>query len=270
MWKKSGAWFFKGIPKYELPRRDTNISKSFRREEKPIVPRTMKLGVRLNDSSSSEEDTDKVDSTLLQRRQSSLHMGNGSTTRERTHTVSSEATLGSRKMSFGQHSQTLSSTNSQDSATFSLAEWRSQQEGGGLIRTSSILRRGSISSSYSVSESSTGVLSATTISQGCKEPPLGWVELVLNYDESNHSLDCSVIRARDLPPMDSAGLADPFCKINVVSIDGMARQQRNDFLGSLMLGPTSKGRRLKQWRDCVRLPDHCHEQWHCLSADPPH
>lgn len=44
----------------------------------------------------------------------------------------------------------------------------------------------------------------------------------------------------------------------------------NDFLGSLMLGPTSKGRRLKQWRDCVRLPDHYHEQWHCLSADPAH
>lgn len=41
----------------------------------------------------------------------------------------------------------------------------------------------------------------------------------------------------------------------------------NDFLGSLVLsGTTSKGRRLKQWRDCIRLPDHYHEQWHCLAA----
>lgn len=87
MWKKSGAWFFKGIPRYELPRRDISISKSFRREEKPIVGRTMKLGVRLNDSSSEEdEEEDKVDTTeVLQRRQSNLLMGNGSTARERPH-----------------------------------------------------------------------------------------------------------------------------------------------------------------------------------------
>lgn len=43
----------------------------------------------------------------------------------------------------------------------------------------------------------------------------------------------------------------------------------NDFLGTLILGPNSKGRRLKQWKDSVRLPDHYHEQWHCLSSEPP-
>lgn len=43
----------------------------------------------------------------------------------------------------------------------------------------------------------------------------------------------------------------------------------NDFLGSLILGFNSKGERLKQWTDCVRLPDHVHEKWHCLSADNP-
>ncbi|XP_070496175.1 double C2-like domain-containing protein beta isoform X2 [Chironomus tepperi] len=41
----------------------------------------------------------------------------------------------------------------------------------------------------------------------------------------------------------------------------------NDFLGSLILGQCSKGRRLKQWRDCLLLPDQYHEQWHCLSSE---
>lgn len=41
----------------------------------------------------------------------------------------------------------------------------------------------------------------------------------------------------------------------------------DDFLGSLLIGHNSKGRRWKQWKDCIRLPDHFHEQWHCLSSE---
>jgi rabphilin-3A len=44
----------------------------------------------------------------------------------------------------------------------------------------------------------------------------------------------------------------------------------NDFLGSLVFsGQTSKGRRLKHWRDSIILPDQYHEQWHSLSPDLP-
>nr|XP_037872297.1 rabphilin-3A isoform X2 [Bombyx mori] len=39
----------------------------------------------------------------------------------------------------------------------------------------------------------------------------------------------------------------------------------NDFLGSLILGASSKGRRLKHWMDCIKYPDHRHEQWHSLT-----
>lgn len=42
----------------------------------------------------------------------------------------------------------------------------------------------------------------------------------------------------------------------------------NDFLGSLVIGHASKGKRLKQWKDCIRLPDCFHDQWHYLSNDP--
>lgn len=45
---------------------------------------------------------------------------------------------------------------------------------------------------------------------------LGWIEISVTYDESNHSLVCNVLRARDLTPMDTCGLADPFCKVNVI------------------------------------------------------
>lgn len=37
-------------------------------------------------------------------------------------------------------------------------------------------------------------------------------------------LHCSVIRARDLRSMDAYGLADPFCKLNIVTVDGLCRQ----------------------------------------------
>lgn len=70
----------------------------------------------------------------------------------------------------------------------------------------------------------------------------------------------------------------------------------NDFLGSLVIGCSSKGihkmhshcsfrfilslqlfvsfyvfpqgKRLKQWKDCIRLPDCFHDQWHYLANDP--
>lgn len=43
----------------------------------------------------------------------------------------------------------------------------------------------------------------------------------------------------------------------------------NDFLGSLVIGYMSKGNRLKHWLDCIKFPDHRHEQWHCLTEAIP-
>lgn len=52
-----------------------------------------------------------------------------------------------------------------------------------------------------------------------RDPVLGWLEISISYDESRHCLDCSILRARDLPPMDTQSLADPFCKANVITGD---------------------------------------------------
>lgn len=55
---------------------------------------------------------------------------------------------------------------------------------------------------------------------------LGWLELTLHYSESDHTLDCMLVRARDLPAMDNTGLADPFCKVNIVTEYGTTKQKK--------------------------------------------
>lgn len=55
---------------------------------------------------------------------------------------------------------------------------------------------------------------------------LGWLELGLNYDESQNKLDVAIVRARDLPAMDSMGLADPFCKLNIITSEDSLRSSK--------------------------------------------
>lgn len=45
---------------------------------------------------------------------------------------------------------------------------------------------------------------------------LGIMELSLAYDSENATLHCIVYRAKNLIPMDINGLADPFCKLNIL------------------------------------------------------
>lgn len=46
------------------------------------------------------------------------------------------------------------------------------------------------------------------------------------YTETEHTLDCTIVRARDLPAMDHSGLADPFCKINIITEYGTIKQKK--------------------------------------------
>lgn len=55
---------------------------------------------------------------------------------------------------------------------------------------------------------------------------LGWLEVSINYDESQDALYCTILRARDLPAMDAQGLADPFCKINIITAENILRHTR--------------------------------------------
>ncbi|XP_047524534.1 rabphilin-3A isoform X2 [Pieris napi] len=130
--------------------------------------------------------------------------------------------------------------------------------------------------------------------------------LALCYNTKRRALAVTVCKATELPPRDSNGYSDPFVKIHLdpdpyhkkhktsikwrnlnpvwnegfffeTRLTELSRQnltltvwdkdygKPNDFLGSLILGSSSKGRRLKHWMDCIKFPDHRHEQWHALT-----
>lgn len=116
-----------------------------------------------------------------------------------------------------------------------------------LRRESSFLRRGSVSSSWSISDSSGSGNSGNSHTQGqahaqsqsqlqsqfhqqqqqhCRDPLLGWLEIAISYREAFHSLDCTMVRARDLPAMDAAGLADPYCKLNIITPEAHTKYTR--------------------------------------------
>ncbi|KAI8116645.1 Double C2-like domain-containing protein beta [Lucilia cuprina] len=506
MWKKTGAWFFKGLPNYEVPSSATSTPT----RNTPIVAeandvlinqrkvqscqstptrnvRVKKLTIRVCDSSSEEElevikargkAEDVVDNACSNMNQVCLKEGdkreakNGTKTsptinegklqREdsfRMRTFGSirsfiDGTTGERKLSnaffFNNRSNSRSEAGSAqpefDTISTASTVYTTASNTNNRRESSNYCsshRRSSVSSSWSISDSSSGN-SATTASMSaanqanahCRDPLLGWLEVAITYRENFHTLDATVVRARDLPPMDSLGLTDPYCKLNIITAEGTAKYTRwqktkcvhktrnpefnetlqfvgvepeelgnallyvaifdedkyghdflgaakiglstvhntnqyrisvplgpedqysnaaemsqewphgkvlvslcyntkrraltvnikqcvnlipmdnngmwhyvvkwrtlnpiyneefhfeasphdlnkqsiiitvwdkdlgksNDFLGSLIIGFNSKGERLQQWLDCIRLPDHFHEKWHCLAGENP-
>ncbi|XP_017029148.1 rabphilin-3A isoform X1 [Drosophila kikkawai] len=274
MWKKSGAWFFKGLPKYDMPRSasatptptplpgsmagDTRAVQSC--HATPTRPaRVKKLTIRVNDSSSSSsghsEPEDEVDGggggIPVGSAASGLAKGLGSGRLQRDDSfrlraygsIRSFIDGGERKLSnsffFGrQQSQRPSECPDYDSVSMSK-----------LRRESSFLRRGSVSSSWSISDSSGSGNSGNSHTQGqahtqsqsqsqlqsqfhqqqqqhCRDPLLGWLEIAISYREAFHSLECTMVRARDLPAMDAAGLADPYCKLNIITPEAHTKYTR--------------------------------------------
>jgi hypothetical protein len=55
---------------------------------------------------------------------------------------------------------------------------------------------------------------------------LGWLEVSITYDESQDTLYCTILRARDIIGMDIQGLSDPFCKINIITAESTMRHTR--------------------------------------------
>lgn len=59
MWKKTGAWFYKGIPKYEVPQRNVSV-RAPQREPTANVEKPVKLRIKCVDTSSEEDEADAV------------------------------------------------------------------------------------------------------------------------------------------------------------------------------------------------------------------
>ncbi|KAH8324093.1 hypothetical protein KR074_009013 [Drosophila pseudoananassae] len=281
MWKKSGAWFFKGLPKYDIPRSasatptPTPCAGNMAGDTRAVQschgtptrpPRVKKLTIRVNDSSSSSghsEPEDEVDGgpggASASNGGSAGGAGNvsksglatgGRLQRDDSFRLRAYGSIrsfidgGERKLSnsffFGrQQGHRPSECPDYDSVSMSK-----------LRRESSFLRRGSVSSSWSISDSSGSGNSgnshttqsqapSTTQSQSqsqsqlyhqqqqhCRDPLLGWLEIAISYREAFHSLDCTMVRARDLPAMDAAGLTDPYCKLNIITPEAHTKYTR--------------------------------------------
>lgn len=257
MWKKTGAWFFKGIPKYELPQR-APTNRSSMRELRTRPERPPKLCMKVDDSSSDDDE----DATGYSNRNSfcrsyaspgkaheSMFLNRFENLRIHSSTSSSVPNVGGdhdnfvyRKLSplsmFSRQTSSSCDTNTTNASNdwdmdSSIAYNNSQtkrENGIGPANATSLVRCGSVSSSYSMSETSSAnssiLCSTVGAHQICREPPLGWLELSLLYSESDHTLDCSLLRARDLPAMDIATLADPYCKLNIITEYGTPKQKK--------------------------------------------
>ncbi|XP_037935358.1 uncharacterized protein LOC119669516 [Teleopsis dalmanni] len=280
MWKKSGAWFFKGLPNYDIPTStsstpthhtgNTMLSGMMQRTSQscnntPIrKPRVKKLTIRVNDSSSSEEE-DVVDgasnfnhTAIVNSIPTSIDAivpsnvsptsitdGNdiqqskvqrGDSFRMRTFgSIRSFIDGGERKLSnsFFFNRQTSKSEFIQpEFDTISTASTVGTITSA-TRRESNFTRRSSVSSSWSISDSSSGNSGTVNnfsihnqINLHCRDPLLGWLEIAISYRENFHALDCTMVRARDLPPMDAAGLTDSYCKLNIITPEGNTKYTR--------------------------------------------
>lgn len=244
MWKKTGAWFFGDVPRYEAPLRNTKIHSSIQ-ELPPQTERTRKLGIRVNDSSSDEDElNDDRDTTdgrdiidINHRKRNSLRfLSRMNSFRSQSNSTSNLSEDGYlyRKLSslnlFGRQQSNTSTNginngNQMDCISMSTTESCHSRSIDGHRH-----RCGSESSNCSMSEASSmtteNPLIASIPFQMSREPPLGWLELSILYTEIDHSLDCSILRARDLAAMDITCLPDPYARLNIITEFGMAKQKK--------------------------------------------
>lgn len=240
MWKKTGAWFYKSLPTYELSEK---VTRSSMHELRKQPERTRKLGIRVNDSSSDDDEEDTNDSkpenTTNGKRSSHFLERMNSLRLHSNATSNSTSNLNEDGYFYRKLSSTLSLFSRQQSNN-------SNHECGSLSseipahlklldehhRRSSLIRCGSESSTYSISETSSVndsnnfAGSTSNSNQMCREPPLGWLELLLIYTEAEHTMDCSLFRARDLPAIDITCLPDPYARLNIIMENGTPKQKK--------------------------------------------
>lgn len=156
IYKKTGAWFYKGLPNYELPSHSNDASQSDVREASSKVAKTTKLGMEIESDEEEDEvvETSKIvkngsfSSALLKSRNLfNLRLSTDSGSR-----LTFDGSLSLPKKSpITPYSRQTSSSDSQKSANSlqpQSADWESGTPNGHRVR------RNSISSCYSISEAS--------------------------------------------------------------------------------------------------------------------
>ncbi|CAH1129724.1 unnamed protein product [Ceutorhynchus assimilis] len=226
IWKKSGAWFFKSIPKYILP-----MDSRFKRN------RSMRVSRRYRDDESSSDDERKVQPWIRQRRNSgteSTHevpdqdSSNYSLTNNVRQASASNLQLSKELEPLRNYMGSMNlSTDPKSWDESTIAENRAGEANDGTetSRRESMASRSMSDWNWSDTKSSDEKLSPSTCSikssveiteQKPVDTSMGIIELSLNYDQATNILHCTVYRAKNLIPMDIGGLSDPFCKLNIL------------------------------------------------------
>lgn len=244
MWKKTGAWFFGGVPRHEAALRNTE-NRSSMQEQRPKPERTRKLGIRVNDSSSEDDELDNDQDTTdgrdindaTHRKRNSLRFLNRMNSfRSQSNSTSNLSEDGYlyRKLSslnlFGRQPSNTSTNGINNGSQMDCISMSTTESFHSRSIDSHRMRFGSESSNYSMSEASSMTTETALINsipfQMCREPPLGWLELSILYTEIDHCLDCSILRARDLAAMDITCMPDPYARLNIITEFGKAKQKK--------------------------------------------
>ncbi|XP_015592847.1 rabphilin-3A isoform X1 [Cephus cinctus] len=292
MWKKSGAWFFKGLPKYVLPEKKVERGRpragsrasgwavaggirpleTLEQDSSSDEDATRRLAVTRSLSASAGEAGSNEMATIAQlhedkyqehssisssrtspsyHRQSSApgfemdyynsNSGYGESFQSQIPSSASTAGLGF------QGSRNVNNFPGQQTSVDDLRKSSVEQLNGSQVH---LLRRDSMDSSYPTLERNLDQdrnrysdwdqesLAASsdytsnninhseqfkTVQRNQTNPMesgqgYGTLEVSLRYDPAAQCLQCRVERARGLRPMDIHGLADPFCKLNILPI----------------------------------------------------
>ncbi|KAK4877923.1 hypothetical protein RN001_010429 [Aquatica leii] len=190
IWKKSGAWFFKSLPKYTIP-----SQKSYRNSRYK----------NYDDESSSDEERNFF---KLQSRRGS-------------NTESAHEFVETLPEPFIRQVSAVESFNEEVSALNLEENVGGESGNGSQASRESFASRSASELNWSESKRSSSICSiSSSVFKGMEEKKIdatmGTIELALTYHPDNLTLHCSVYRAKNLIPMDINGLADPFCKLNIL------------------------------------------------------
>ncbi|XP_048728478.1 rabphilin-3A-like isoform X3 [Ostrea edulis] len=252
VWKRSGAWFFKGIPKYVLPEKKSESSKVGGHRGHREVPGSMR----------SRPGSIRSHTTWHRGRASHASYGESSD-QESSSSSDDEVSIGKRKTVKRSESDNISVTSSTSGQYYGNHANKDQRPsitssnyyGGHLSATESsrgddphddtdnesiggLIHHGTNGSrdqhpptklvdeadiddafskyknNHSLSEEHEDSLSSPDSPTG--GTPLGSLEMSLLYDATNNALHCTIVRARGLKAMDSNGLSDPYVKLHLL------------------------------------------------------
>ncbi|POI26565.1 hypothetical protein CIB84_009685, partial [Bambusicola thoracicus] len=187
VWKRSGAWFFKGLPKQMLPQ--------------PMPVSKSKVTPAPSEPSPAEP---PAPDPKLPSRTPGRGMGGTNLTALFLTPTGSEVTMAARvrKPAEGRTGPCGSEdTESREPTTESV-----------------VSRSPGVKRANSMQTNSTPPPRPPPATAGPAAPAatLGALEFSLLYDQENSALHCTLIRAKGLKPMDSNGLADPYVKLHLL------------------------------------------------------